>query len=449
MSSHFCLQHFLQQTRDYLQHSSAYLLNPFRSPHAPSEQDINMTTPAVTPTDKEVTMTEQKQAAPEQNIAPGQGAVQKQKTGYTSRSILSLSVNDKSKAPKLETGTAESPTEDADTPAAAPSFASAEKETAGAEKEIDTTAEVAVEAKSTAEPEQKPAPQPEPVLPNQQWQACFEAVTGLSHRDANPPLPCQDSAVALNAPRPTVIVADGAGSSVVSEIGSKAVTSGLARLLNTLERQAAQLLDQPVQADAQQQHKQDARHFSLLLVKHARGILDDLAILHRRPQKDFRCTLLLAIQGKAHLLWLKIGDGALVTETLRQNAEGQLTPQLTTLGQVGKGEFANATTFIDANMQPSDVQSGLCDSTRITGFAAMSDGGADRLVSNDGSQVSGQISNWLHQLRQSQLKRRALTLMFSSDSFTKGTTGDDVSLALCASGLSDTEDTIDDTSNPA
>ncbi|EKO3733197.1 protein phosphatase 2C domain-containing protein [Vibrio metschnikovii] len=291
------------------------------------------------------------------------------------------------------------------------------------------------EPKTQPLPKPKPEIKQEPVLPNQQWQSCFEAIAGLAHRDANPPLPCQDSAIALNSPRPTIILADGAGSSAVSEIGSQAVTLGLARLLNTLERQVEQLLDKPMEAESQ--HQQDARNFSLLLVKHARGILDDLATQHRRPQQDFRCTLLLAVQGKSHLLWLKIGDGALITETLLQTSEGQLTPQLKTLGQVGKGEFANTTTFIDANLQPKEVQSGLCDSQWITGFAAMSDGGADRLVRHDGTQISGQISNWLHQLRQSQLKRRSLSLMFSSDIFTRGTTGDDISLALCASGLSD------------
>lgn len=285
----------------------------------------------------------------------------------------------------------------------------------------------------------EPAPTPEeatqaPVLtvcePDQHWQACYEAVTGLAHRDANPPLPCQDSAIALNSQRPIVIVADGAGSSAVSELGAQAVTTGLARLLNTLERYIAQLLDQP-----QSGSNDEIRSFALLLVKHAKGILDDLAVQHRRPQKDFRCTLLLAIQGKAQLLWLKIGDGALATERLQQQDTDKLIPTLTTLGSVGKGEFANATTFIDDHLQPTDVQIGSCSSAHITGFAAMSDGAADRLVANDGSQVSSQISDWLNKLRQGTLKRRELTRLFSSENFTRGTTGDDASVALCASGL--------------
>lgn len=301
-------------------------------------------------------------------------------------------------------------------------------------------AKAKAKAKAAPKPKAKPkaAPKPQaPVIvqcqPNQQWHASYEAVVGLAHRDANPPLPCQDSAMALNTPRPMVIVADGAGSSAVSEIGSLAITTGLTRLLNTLEKQVAQLLDtNPATNDAG--NEAELRNFGLLLVKHAKGILDDLAAQHRRPQKDLRSTLLLAIQGKAQLLWVKIGDGALVTETLTEK-EGQLLPSLQTLGKVGKGEFANATTFIDDHLQPSDVQIGSCASELITGFAAMSDGAADRLVANDGGRVSPQISDWFNKLRQDKLKRRELTRLFSSENFTKGTTGDDASIALCASGI--------------
>ena len=419
----------------------------------------------------------------------------------------------------------------AHTETASPPLPVAKKDDAKTAVETSTVvkAKVKSQAKSSppakAEPEAKPQakhePTADPVLkteaapeeetqapaltacePDQHWQACYEAVTGLAHRDANPPLPCQDSAVALNSSRPIVIVADGAGSSAVSELGSQAVTTGLARLLNTLERQVAQLLDQPqnssseevrsfallldqpqdsavalnssrpivIVADGagssavselgsqavttglarllntlerqvaqlldqpQNSSSEEVRSFALLLVKHAKGILDDLAVQHRRPQKDFRCTLLLAIQGKAQLLWLKIGDGALVIETLQQDA-GKLLPTLTTLGRVGKGEFANATTFIDDHLQPTDVQTGSCSSAHITGFTAMSDGAADRLVANDGSHVSPQISDWLNKLRHGKLKRRELTRLFSSEHFTHGTTGDDASVALCASGL--------------
>lgn len=274
--------------------------------------------------------------------------------------------------------------------------------------------------------------EPKPVkqwfAPTDEWQALFEAVVGLAHRDANPPLPCQDTALADSKLRPIVIVADGAGSSAVSEIGSQAVVSGLSRLLNTLAQQVSDLLDKP-DVTAKQ-----ARSFALLLVKHALGILEDLAVRHRRPLKDFRCTLLLAIHGQHHTLWVKIGDGALVAEHMQLEDE-QLKPRLFTLGEVGKGEFANLTTFIDEHLQPEDVQTGLHPSLLVTGLAAMSDGAADRLVSNDGGRVADQVASWLHLLRQGKLKRRTLTRAFYADSFTKGTTGDDCSIALAACTL--------------
>lgn len=264
---------------------------------------------------------------------------------------------------------------------------------------------------------------------SQDWETLYEAVAGLSHRDAHPPLPCQDSVWATKSPRPIVIVADGAGSSAVSETGSQAVVSGLGRLANTLEKSLAQLLDEPEVAN-----EESVRAQGLLFVKHAKGILDDLAAEHRRPQRDFRCTLLMAVRGKERLLWIKIGDGALIAEELHKTG-AELRSRLTTLGKVGKGEFANQTTFIDEHLQPSDVQIGIYPSHHLSGFAAMSDGAADRLVTNDGLLVSSQVSSWLHELRQSKLKRRTLTRMFYSDKFTRGTTGDDASIALAACRL--------------
>ena len=269
------------------------------------------------------------------------------------------------------------------------------------------------------------------------WHAQYEAVVGLAHRTANPPLPCQDAALALVQPRPLVLVADGAGSSPVSEIGSLAVVTGIARLINTLEQQVAALLDQPGKVDAEATHR-----FALMLVKHAKGLLDDLAVSHRRPQNDFRCTLLLALVGSHHVLWLKIGDGALVVEKIchqpadKAQALPSLSPELRTLGTVGKGEFANLTTFIDNHLRPEDVQIGTLVSNNISGLGVMSDGAADRLVAQDGSMVAAQVSQWLQTLREDKLNRRTLTQRLYSDTFTKGTTGDDCSLALLACGFS-------------
>ncbi|WP_349618217.1 PP2C family serine/threonine-protein phosphatase [Azotobacter salinestris] len=287
-------------------------------------------------------------------------------------------------------------------------------------------------------PETPSAPLPPTLVLNRQrsWQCMHEAVAGLSHRNANPPLPCQDAALGRCLPRPTLVVADGAGSAALSEVGSQAVVGGLARLLHTLDKQVAALLDGPVEAQTLPEHELLARNFALLLVKHAKGVLDDLAEQQRRPARDFRCTLLLIVAGQERALWLKIGDGALVFERRSWQADGSLQVGLHTLGAPGKGEFANTTQFIDDRLSPADVQSGLLELQDISGLAAMSDGAAEKLIAQDGSRVARQLEHWLAALRQGRLPRRDLTRSFYSEAFCAGSTGDDCSIGLLASELS-------------
>lgn len=288
------------------------------------------------------------------------------------------------------------------------------------------------------QPTKEPAP-PVYVSSNGTWQAQYEAVVGLSHRDRPFPVPCQDAAWASNQPRPMLMIADGAGSAAASEWGSQCVVTGIARLLDTLEQHLVGLLD-----SADEPEPNAGRCFGLLLVKHARGLLVDLAHAQRLSPNDVRCTLLVAVVGQQRLLWVKLGDGALVYERIQSPLAGEdqaaalalpLQPQLMTLGTSGKGEFANQTQFIDEHLQPQDVQIGLLPTQNVTGIAAMSDGAADRLVAHDGSKVSPQLSQWFEALRHGTLKRRTLTQRFYSESFTQGTTGDDCSVALLATGL--------------
>jgi hypothetical protein len=130
--------------------------------------------------------------------------------------------------------------------------------------------------------------------------------------------------------------------------------------------------------------------------------------------------------------------GALVFEqiehryTVPTNQTDGFYPVLTVLGELGKGEFANQTTFIDNQLKLSDVQYGLQASAFITGLAAMSDGAAEKLVSFNQQQVSGRVSQWFDALRQQQLTRRALTQAFYGEDFNKNSTGDDRSIALAA-----------------
>jgi hypothetical protein len=258
-----------------------------------------------------------------------------------------------------------------------------------------------------------------PILPlTGDWYVVAEAVVGLSHRRADPPLPCQDAFCISNKPRVTLLVADGAGSAAVSEIGANAIVYSCQRLLHTLDDQIAELLDKNDEPESML-----IKRFALRLVRHAIGTLEDIAKQQRREVKDYRCTLLILIVGKERLLWIKIGDGALVVED-----KGELR----TLGEVGKGEFANQTTFIDDKLTPDSVQFGTISSIYISGLAAMSDGAAERLVANDGSQVANRMSDFFVQLRKDALNRTLLTDFLHDKETWRRTSGDDKCLALAA-----------------
>jgi hypothetical protein len=262
------------------------------------------------------------------------------------------------------------------------------------------------------------------------WQAQAEAAVGLAHRAKD--LPCQDAALArAQGCRPVLVVADGAGSSPASDLGAQATVVGLVRLVHTLERQWGPLLDEPqCPTDAQ------GKEWALLLVKHARGLLTDLAHQHRRSVRDVRCTLLMTVVGEHRALWLRVGDGALVVQELTQTeaSAGEFTPVCRSLGEAGKGEFANETVFLDS-ATPDQVQWGWLNVDKVCGLAAMSDGAAEKLVSLDGSRVAGRMSSLLGQLAADALPRQQLTRMFYEPDFCLQSTGDDRCLALLARTL--------------
>ena len=270
-------------------------------------------------------------------------------------------------------------------------------------------------------------------VPNGQWQVLAESVVGLSHRDKN--LPCQDAVACQGSPRVCLVVCDGAGSSAVSELGANALAQGISLLCHSLEAFWVDLLDTPSSNDAL------LEKMARLVLRHAKGMIAQLASTHRREARDFRSTLLLLVIGKAHLFWLKVGDGALVIEQVEHRysvpalpTDGRVT-MLSTLGELGKGEFANQTTFVDELLKFSDVQFGLQSSEFLTACAAMSDGAAEKLVSLNQRQVAGRVSQWFDALRQQRLARKTLTQAFYSEEFNKHSTGDDRSIALAACGF--------------
>ncbi len=123
------------------------------------------------------------------------------------------------------------------------------------------------------------------------WTAADAAVVGAAHLRLVPPKPCQDAALADEAGRPLVVVADGAGSAAMSHLGASCVVAAVRRLVRTLDADFAMALD------AGEPAFEVGENLAGKIVAHAAGTLEDLAMTHQRPTEDFRCTLLAWVLG--------------------------------------------------------------------------------------------------------------------------------------------------------
>lgn len=269
---------------------------------------------------------------------------------------------------------------------------------------------------SASKPEvvQPPVPLPTPMT---DWRLCGDTVIGLAHRRKG--LPCQDAVAFRNLPRPILALSDGAGSAAISERGAQAVVIGVTRFLRSLEDDLAPWLDGD--DDASQAH---ATRWAGRLRLHAQGLLADLARAERRDVRDVRATLQVAIIGERHIFWWKVGDGAIVA----RNSEGMWS-----LGNQAssKGEFANQTCFVDT-ASAADVQSGVLSAGEFFGIALMSDGGAERLVSHDGSKVASRLGEWLDDVTEQRFAIDRIALAFHEPAMWERTSLDDRSIVLAA-----------------
>ncbi len=254
-------------------------------------------------------------------------------------------------------------------------------------------------------------------VPLSVWRMSGAAVQGLAHWRNG--LPCQDAVAWRNSTRPILVLSDGAGSAPASERGATLLVHGLSRFLQTMEDILSPWLDSQAE-----QAQEDAAKWAQRILRHASGLLEDLAKSERRPVRDLRATLSLVILGKVNSFWWQVGDGVIVAQT----AEG-----MRALGDVGKskGEFANETRFVDTT-DPEDVQYGLLPSTEILGLALMSDGGAEKFVTHDGSKVAVRLGKWLEAAAQETLTADQLAVAFHDPEMWQRTNLDDRSIVLVA-----------------
>lgn len=252
------------------------------------------------------------------------------------------------------------------------------------------------------------------------WQCFSEAVVGYRHR-MNQQI-CQDDCISNNIARPILVLCDGAGSAAVSNIGAQALSTGLSRLLVSIEPLLTQWLDEP---DMDLTYVDDL--LSQAISRHAKGILKDLAAQHKRPMNDFRTTLLLCIVGRYNTYWCQVGDGNLLKRV--QNGADNIW-QL--INKPEKGEFANHTFFVDDKLTLSQFHSGFIFSHELTAIAALSDGAGERLVCQRTGDV-GSMMEWLYlELTTNPSSVKSLLGFLSDPNIWNSSTGDDKSLAMLA-----------------
>lgn len=254
-------------------------------------------------------------------------------------------------------------------------------------------------------------------VPLSDWHLCGEAVIGLAHRRKGSP--CQDAVAYRSTPRPILALSDGAGSSAVSELGAQAMVTGITRFLMSLEDDLAPWLD-----DTDATPPAQTARWTTRLLRHAQGILDDLARSERRSVLDLRGTLLLAVIGERQTFWWQVGDGAAVARH---------TDGLRVLGNPAsaKGEFANQTCFVDI-ADIGAVQYGLLPTPEIIGLALMSDGGAEKLVAHDGSRIAARLGEWFNAVADDRFPPDRIALAFHEPEMWERTNLDDRSVVFAA-----------------
>ena len=268
----------------------------------------------------------------------------------------------------------------------------------------------------TLEPTRDTESVAEPV-PLSAWHLCGEAVIGLAHRRKG--LPCQDAIAYHSTPRPILALSDGAGSAAVSELGARAMVAGISRFLVSLEDDLAPWLDATDATPPDQAGRWAGR-----LLRHAQGMLDDLARSERRNVRDLRGTLLLAVIGMRQAFWWQVGDGAIVI----RHADG-----LRALGTPAKskGEFANQTCFVDI-ADIAMVQYGVLPTPELIGVTLMSDGGAEKLVAHDGSRVAARLGEWFDAVADDRFPPDRIALAFHEPAMWERTNLDDRSVVFAA-----------------
>ncbi len=187
------------------------------------------------------------------------------------------------------------------------------------------------------------------------WRVVSASIAGSSHEGDG--RPCQDDHRVAVVQTPTegdilvAAVADGAGSSMLSDQGSRlACEAALEAVTGYLAGGGA------VSSIGEEQLH---RWFDVCSTR-----LADRAAVLNVPPRQLACTLLLAIVGSKRACFAQLGDGAIVAN-LSGQLEAVFWPQ--------NGEFANTTMFLTNPADRAELMIRVHDGT-VSDIALLSDG---------------------------------------------------------------------------
>ncbi|MCC3439079.1 MAG: protein phosphatase 2C domain-containing protein [Oscillatoriales cyanobacterium] len=260
-------------------------------------------------------------------------------------------------------------------------------------------------------------------IPEQiKWQGICATTVGRSHLQSHPQIECQDAAKVVSTPRAAIFVADGAGCARLSHLGSKSVVEELAGFINSKQATHGEILDQEQIINCNDSDR--GKEYAYKFVKYAVEGLRKLANTEDCSVEDLKCTLLMAVSGKFYIFWLKVGDGFIVVE--KDN-------KLELLGSLGKGEFANQTTFLSESLNDKAISYGFLPAENVTGIAAFTDGAGETLVTTHDSKIAGELSNFFAQMRGGSLDNDSLLKFLEDETVWASPKGfDDRGIALLA-----------------
>ncbi len=193
------------------------------------------------------------------------------------------------------------------------------------------------------------------------WRVASACEIGTSHVDTG--TPCQDYTAQAtirtkDGPVLVVIVCDGAGSAIHSEVGSWLASTTFLELIEVHFENGGRLVD-----------------IDRVTVADWIGCTADRLIARAKEDgnlhKDYSCTLLAAIVGEHAAIFVQIGDGAIVVSHGEEDGWNWVFwPQ--------HGEYANQTVFVLSANAVDELQFELA-SRQIDEFAVFSDG-IERMV---------------------------------------------------------------------